>query len=37
VTLKVVLGKTDDALEEALKAFYTRHPIDPRKHLVETP
>ncbi len=38
VTLKIVLGTTpDQALEEALKAFYERHKIDPRKHLVETP
>jgi DnaJ-class molecular chaperone len=37
VTLKIVLGTPDDALEQALKAFYARHPIDPRKHLVETP
>jgi DnaJ-class molecular chaperone len=36
VTLKVVLGTPDTALEDALKAFYQRHPIDPRKHLVET-
>jgi DnaJ-class molecular chaperone len=36
VTLKVVLGTPDTALEAALKAFYERHPIDPRKHLVET-
>jgi DnaJ-class molecular chaperone len=36
VTLKVVLGTPDHALEEALKSFYERHPIDPRKHLVET-
>jgi hypothetical protein len=36
VTLKVVLGTPDTALEDALKSFYERHPIDPRKHLVET-
>jgi DnaJ-class molecular chaperone len=36
VTLKIVLGVPDAALEEALKTFYERHPIDPRQHLVET-
>jgi DnaJ-class molecular chaperone len=35
VTLKVVIGEPDQALEDALKAFYERHPIDPRQHLVE--
>ena len=35
VTLKIVLGTPDPALEAALKAFYERHPIDPRQHLVE--
>ena len=35
VTLKIVLGTPDTALEDALKAFYERHPIDPRQHLVE--
>jgi len=35
VTLRIVLGTPDAALEDALKAFYERHPIDPRQHLVE--
>jgi len=35
ITLQVVLGKPDHALEEALKSFYAQTPIDPRKHLVE--
>jgi DnaJ-class molecular chaperone len=35
VTLQVVIGTPDQALEEALKAFYQRHPIDPRQHMVE--
>jgi DnaJ-class molecular chaperone len=35
VTLKIVLGTPDQALEAALKEFYERHPIDPRQHLVE--
>jgi DnaJ-class molecular chaperone len=37
VTLKVVLGTPDHNLELALKAFYEKHPIDPRKHLMEAP
>jgi DnaJ-class molecular chaperone len=35
VTLRIVLGTPDAALEAALKEFYERHPIDPRQHLVE--
>jgi DnaJ-class molecular chaperone len=35
VTLKIVLGTPDETLENALKAFYERNKIDPRKHLVE--
>jgi DnaJ-class molecular chaperone len=35
VTLRIVLGTPDEALETALKEFYERHPIDPRQHLVE--
>ena len=35
VTLRLVLGTPDEALEKALKEFYERHPIDPRQHLVE--
>jgi DnaJ-class molecular chaperone len=30
VTLSIVLGKPDAALEEALRAFYDRAPLDPR-------
>ncbi len=30
VTLKIVLGTPDEALEDALRAFYERHPLDPR-------
>jgi len=30
VTLRIVLGTPDAALEEALAAFYERHPLDPR-------
>jgi DnaJ-class molecular chaperone len=36
VTLKIVLGTPDQALEDALKAFYERNRIDPRRNLVET-
>ena len=35
VTLKLVLGTPDQALEDALAAFYERHPIDPRAHMSE--
>jgi DnaJ-class molecular chaperone len=35
VTLKVVLGTPDAALEAALKEFYDRNPIDPRQHMSE--
>jgi DnaJ-class molecular chaperone len=35
VTLKIVLGTPDAALEAALKAFYERHPIDPRAQMSE--
>ncbi len=35
VTLRVVLGTPDAALEEALQAFYERHPLDPRAHMGE--
>jgi DnaJ-class molecular chaperone len=30
VSLKIMLGATDKALEDALAAFYERHPFDPR-------
>ncbi len=33
VTLRVVLGTPDQALEDALAAFYDRHPLDPRAHM----
>ncbi len=33
VTLKLVLGTPDDALEAALRAYYDRHPLDPRAHM----
>ena len=33
VTLRIVLGAPDQALEEALRAFYERHPLDPRKQM----
>jgi DnaJ-class molecular chaperone len=35
VSLKIVLGTPDEALEAALQAFYARHPIDPRQHMGE--
>ncbi len=33
VTLRVVLGTPDEALEQALAAFYERKPLDPRAHM----
>ncbi len=33
VTLKIVLGTPDQALEDALTAFYSRQPMDPRAHM----
>jgi DnaJ-class molecular chaperone len=35
VTLKIVLGTPDAALEDALRDFYARHPIDPRAGMSE--
>ena len=35
VTLKVVLGTADQALEDALRAFYERNPLDPRRQMSE--
>ncbi len=35
VTLKVVLGAADQALEDALRAFYERNPTDPRRQMSE--
>lgn len=31
VTLRIVLGEPDEALEQALRDFYARHPLDPRE------
>ncbi len=33
VTLRIVLGTPDEALEQALAAFYDRNPLDPRAHM----
>ena len=33
VTLRIVLGVPDDALEAALAAYYERQPLDPRAHM----
>ncbi len=35
VTLKLVLGTPDEALDEALRAFYERQPLDPRRAMGE--
>ncbi len=35
VTLQIVLGQPDQALEDALRAFYERHPLDPRRPMSE--
>jgi DnaJ-class molecular chaperone len=35
ITLKIMLGTPDAALEAALKAFYEAHKIDPRAHMGE--
>ncbi len=35
-TLRVVLGTPDQALEEALAAYYERQPLDPRAHMDAT-
>jgi DnaJ-class molecular chaperone len=36
VTLTLVLGTPDETLEEALRAFYERSPLDPRRQMGET-
>ncbi len=33
VTLRIVLGTPDEALEQALAAYYDRNPLDPRAHM----
>ena len=33
VTLRIVLGTPDQALEDALAAYYERNPLDPRAHM----
>ena len=35
VTLQIVLGQPDQALEDALREFYDRHPLDPRRQMSE--
>jgi hypothetical protein len=35
VTLKVVVGKPDEALEEFLRNWKPKDPDDPRRHMAE--
>ncbi len=35
VTLNIVLGTPDQQLEDALREFYERHPLDPRRQMSE--